>query len=73
MPKRRRKRIFVRQSLESREGKTPTRWSVGFWDGKSHLHADDDFRVFSTHNTEAEAVEAAVYYSRVRSKEYIYG
>ena len=73
MPKRRRKRIFVRQSLASREGKTPPRWSAGYWDGPSQLHADDAFRVFATFDNESEAIAAAKFFSQTRSKEFIYG
>ena len=69
----RRKRIFVRQSLAYREGKSPNAsWSVGYWDGPSKVHADAAFRVFVTKPTEPEAIEAAKFFAQVRSKEFIF-
>lgn len=70
----RRKRIFVRQSLAYREGTSSNPgWSVGYWDGKSNVHADEAFRVFVTKPTEAEAIESAKFISQTRKKEFIYG
>lgn len=78
MARTRRKRLYVRQSLAYREGKSNNAsWSVGYWDGPHPYlfspRPDDAFRVITNKPTEPEAAEAAKELARQRSKEYIYG
>lgn len=58
----RRKRLFVRQSLAYREGKShDSSWWVGYWDNKPKalFNGDNDFRSFGSRPTEAEAIKMA--------------
>lgn len=72
--KRRRKRLYVRQSLAYREGKShDASWGVGYWDNKPQAHADTAFRCFGNRPTEAEAVEFAKEIAAKQKTEYIFG
>jgi len=68
----RRKRLFVRQSLAYREGKShDPSWHVGYWDNKPRVSADEAFRSFGSRPTEAEAVELAKEVVK-KNKEFIF-
>lgn len=68
----RRKRLFVRQSLAYREGKShDPSWHVGYWDKKPKLTADQAFRSFGSGPTEAEAVLLAGEIVK-KNKEFIF-
>jgi hypothetical protein len=70
----RRRRLFVRQSLAYREGKShDPSWHVGYWDNKPRamFNGDNDFRSFGSRPTEAEAVKLAEEIVK-KNKEFIF-
>lgn len=70
----RRKRLFVRQSLAYREGKShDSSWSVGYWDNMPKAHADQAFRSFGSKPTEGEAAKFAQEIAAKQKHLYVFG
>lgn len=58
--RKRRKRLFVRQSLAYREGKShDSSWGIGYWDNNRNVHADQAFRQITSRPSAEEAAKAA--------------
>lgn len=71
--RKRRLRLYVRQSLAYREGKShDASWSVGYWDNKPMARADQAFRCILSQPTEAEAAQAAKELAE-KDRQYVYG
>lgn len=72
----RRKQLFVRQSLAYREGKShDPSWHVGYWDNKPNMmfNGDNDFRSFGSKPTENEAAKMAQEIATKQKHLYVFG